>query len=214
MSVGAHSALAEAEVEYHDKKSLSIDVRFTPQDPAALARLFDTAPSCPVSVVIWTTTPWTLPGNQAVAVNPELRYALVQCELGAGAECIVIAEAMVESVMQRYGVEAHQVLGTCSGANLEHTVLKHPFYSRDSLMVMGDYVTTEAGTGCVHTAPDHGVDDFNTGKNTRWNYSTRSTAMAFTKPISTCLLVSTYTRSTNICCRCLRRMVRWYTRHY
>lgn len=163
-SVGAHSALAEAEVEYHDKKSLSIDVRFTPQDPAALARLFDTAPSCPVSVVIWTTTPWTLPGNQAVAVNPELRYALVQCELGAGAECIVIAEAMVESVMQRYGVEAHQVLGTCSGANLEHTVLKHPFYSRDSLMVMGDYVTTEAGTGCVHTAPDHGVDDFNTGK--------------------------------------------------
>lgn len=163
-SVGAHSALAEAEVEYHDKKSLSIDVRFAAQEPVAFAQLFGVTSSLPVSVVIWTTTPWTLPGNQAVAVNPELSYALVQCDVGGGDECIVIASDMLESVMQRYGVEEYRVLGCCAGQSLEHALLQHPFYPRSALMVLGDYVTTEMGTGCVHTAPDHGVDDFNTGK--------------------------------------------------
>ena len=165
-SVGAHSALAEAEVEYHDKKSLAVDVRFAPSDPAALLDRFGTDADIglPISVVIWTTTLWTLPGNLAVAVNPALDYALVQCDLGTGAECIVIAADLVEAVMQRYGITNHQVLATCRGTTLEHLQLRHPFYPRTSLLVLGDYVTTEAGTGCVHTAPDHGVDDFDTGK--------------------------------------------------
>ncbi|MEM7206590.1 MAG: isoleucine--tRNA ligase [Pseudomonadota bacterium] len=163
-SVGAHSALAEAEIEYHDKKSLAIDARFAPLQPAEFLQRFGVADALPVSVVIWTTTPWTLPGNQAVAVHPELEYALVQCDVGAGDECMVLAKDMVDGIMKRYGVDSHKILGTCTGAALERIELRHSFYDRVSLMVLGDYVTTEAGTGCVHTAPDHGVDDFNTGK--------------------------------------------------
>ncbi|MEM7291826.1 MAG: class I tRNA ligase family protein, partial [Pseudomonadota bacterium] len=163
-SVGAHSALAEAEVEYHDKKSTTVDVRFAPLKPAEFLQCFGVEHADPVAVVIWTTTPWTLPGNLAVAVHPELSYALVRCDIGAGSEQLVVAEEMVDAVMQRYGVGSHQVIGTCLGEKLDRQVLQHPFYDRSSLMVLGDYVTTEAGTGCVHTAPDHGVDDFNTGK--------------------------------------------------
>jgi len=160
-SWGAHSAMAEAEVEYEDKVSTAIDVRFWPKDKNALLDKFNASDDgTEVSVVIWTTTPWTIPGNLAVCVHPELTYALVACN----GERLVMADDMVEGVMQRYGFESFERVGTTVGANLENLVLQHPLYKRDSLMVVGDYVTTESGTGCVHTAPDHGVDDFYTGK--------------------------------------------------
>jgi len=168
-SVGAHSAMAEAEVEYHDKTSTAIDVRFRPRDEAALLAPFAVSTGGSggedrTSVAIWTTTPWTLPGNLAVAVHPELEYALVAADLGAGRERVVIAAEMVEGVMQRWGVASFEVLATAQGADFDRIALAHPFYERDSLMVLADYVTTESGTGCVHTAPDHGVDDFATGR--------------------------------------------------
>ena len=163
-SWGAHSAMAEAEIEYEEKTSTAIDVRFRPRDRNAFLSLFGTESELDVSVVIWTTTPWTIPGNLAVAVNPELSYALVEATLNNGLELLVIAADMVDAVMTRYGVETHRVIATAMGESLERQVLKHPLYDRDSLMVLGDYVTIESGTGCVHTAPDHGVDDFYTGK--------------------------------------------------
>lgn len=163
-SWGAHSAVAEAEVDYEDKTSTAIDVRFAPRDQDAFKKLFASDSSLAASVVIWTTTPWTIPGNLAVAVHPELVYALVQADIGQGPELVVLAEELVSSAMQRYEVESFEIVGTVDGAALEKTVLKHPIYERDSLMVLGDYVTTETGTGCVHTAPDHGVDDFYTGQ--------------------------------------------------
>ncbi|MDH3712638.1 MAG: isoleucine--tRNA ligase [Gammaproteobacteria bacterium] len=165
-SVGARSALAEAEVEYEDKTSQSVDVRFVPCDLPAFLKKFENREDLdtPVAVVIWTTTPWTLPGNLAVAFNPELDYALVACNVGAGDERLVMASEMVEAVMQRYGVGDYRVVGTCLGAALEGQQLQHPFYDRVSLATLGDHVTTEAGTGAVHTAPDHGVDDFLLGQ--------------------------------------------------
>jgi len=160
-SWGAHSAMAEAEVEYEDKTSTTIDVRFSPKDKTALLEKFGaTDDGSDTSVVIWTTTPWTIPGNQAVCVHPDLDYALV----AVNNERLVLADSMVEQIMQRYGLDAFERIGTAKGAALENLVLQHPLYQRDSLMVVGDYVTTETGTGCVHTAPDHGVDDFYTGK--------------------------------------------------
>ena len=161
-SWGAHTALAEAEVEYQDKTSLSIDVRFKPADEATFLDKFelDGDSAGPVSVVIWTTTPWTIPGNQAVNVHPELVYALVEADLGAGQERVMLAEEMVDAVMQRYDVSEYRVVGRAVGETLERQVLRHPFYDRDSLLILGDYVTTDSGTGCVHSAPDHGVDDF------------------------------------------------------
>ncbi len=161
-SWGAHTAMAEAEVEYQDKKSLSIDVRFKPADEADFLAQFalEGESAGPVSVVIWTTTPWTIPGNQAVNVHPELMYALVEADLGAGQERVLLAEEMVDAVMKRYGAENYRIVGHALGEKLNRQVLRHPFYNRDSLLITGEYVTTESGTGCVHSAPDHGVDDF------------------------------------------------------
>ena len=160
-SWGAHSAMAEAEVEYEDKTSMAIDVRFSAKDKDALLEKFGvTDDGSETSVAIWTTTPWTIPGNLGVCVHPDLDYALV----ATNNERLVVADDMVEGVMQRFGFENFERLGTAKGAALENLVLKHPLYNRDSLLVVGDYVTTETGTGCVHTAPDHGVDDFYTGK--------------------------------------------------
>ncbi len=160
-SVVGGSALAEAEVEYHDKTSFSIDVNFAFSDPVALAKAVpDLAGDGPVSLVIWTTTPWTLPANQAVSVHPELDYAVVQ----AGAQRLLMAEALVDSVMQRAGIADYSIVGRCPGAALEHLLLQHPFYARQVPVLCGEHVTTEAGTGCVHTAPDHGMDDFLVGQ--------------------------------------------------
>ncbi len=156
-SWGAHSAMAEAEIEYEDKTSTAIDVRFSPRDKAALLAAFGGEDDgSEVSVVIWTTTPWTIPGNLAVTLHPELQYALV----AVNDERLIVAEAMVDDVMARYGFDNYSVVASTSGQSLEGQKLKHPLYDRDSLLILGDYVTTEAGTGAVHTAPDHGVDDF------------------------------------------------------
>ena len=160
-SVVGASALAEAEVEYQDKTSFSIDVAFPVVDETAFTRAMDNAGGeGAVAVVIWTTTPWTLPSNQAVSLNAELDYVLVQCDLDGTPRRFVLAEALLESVLTRWGVEEHQVLGKVKGEVLENLMLQHPFYDRQVPVILGDHVTTEAGTGCVHTAPDHGVDDF------------------------------------------------------
>ena len=161
-SVASGSALAEAEVEYRDKTSYTIDVRFTPIDQVAFKQHFAGAKAeLTAHLVIWTTTPWTLPANQAVSLHPELHYALVEVE---SREYLVMAEALVESAMQRYGIEDYRIVASCAGAALENSALQHPFYARSVPVVLGEHVTTEAGTGAVHTAPDHGIDDFIVGQ--------------------------------------------------
>ena len=157
-SVVGGSALAEAEVEYHDKTSFSIDVRYPVVDTDDLAQRCEKglAGAGSVSVLIWTTTPWTLPSSQAVSVNPTLAYSVVQ----VGEERLVMAVDLVEQVMQRGGIEDYQVVDSIEGAKLDKLLLQHPFYARQVPVLLGDHVTTDAGTGCVHTAPDHGVDDF------------------------------------------------------
>lgn len=161
-SVVGASALAEAEVEYHDKTSFSIDVRYGVVDLADLEQRFDgLGGQGNVSVVIWTTTPWTLPSSLAVSVNAALSYVVVQ----AGDERLLVAEDLLEQVMQRGGLASeeskdYEVVGSVAGAKLEKLMLQHPFYQRQVPVLLGEHVTTEAGTGCVHTAPDHGVDDF------------------------------------------------------
>ena len=164
-SVVGGSALAEAEVEYQDKTSFSIDVAFAVTDEAAFtSAVGEVGGEGEVSVVIWTTTPWTLPANQAVSVHPELDYVVVQADFGRGAQRIVCAEALHESLLQRAGVEQFEIVGRCQGQALEHLQLQHPFYYRQVPVILGDHVTTEAGTGAVHTAPDHGADDFVVGQ--------------------------------------------------
>ena len=212
-SWGAHTAMAEAEIEYHDKVSTAIDVRFAAKDEGAVLKAFDALghgfaeaeggwgigvigpDEGGISAVIWTTTPWTIPGNLAITVNPELSYALVAVagegaagattEIAANAadggrgpgdapgaeegtepggrrpaERLIMAADMVDEVMDRYGFDKYKVLATANGADLEGLVFRHPLYDRDSLLIFGEHVTTDAGTGVVHTAPDHGVEDF------------------------------------------------------
>ncbi|MDB4511829.1 isoleucine--tRNA ligase [Arenicella sp.] len=157
------SALAEAEVEYQDKVSPAIDVKFDIIDVAGFAQLIkvNAALLDKPSVAIWTTTPWTLPANEAVSLHPQLQYVLVQ----AGDHQLVLAEALFEQALSRYGLlDGHEVLARFSGAVLEKIALQHPFYDRSSLLILGEHVTTEAGTGAVHTAPAHGADDFAVGK--------------------------------------------------
>ncbi|MDE0982485.1 MAG: isoleucine--tRNA ligase [Gammaproteobacteria bacterium] len=167
-SVVGASALAEAEVEYQDKDSFAIDVRFAPQDRDSFLAAFSAA-SSPIgadeiiSVVIWTTTPWTLPSSQAVCLHAELDYALVRCELDEGAELLVVAKDMLGRIMSRYECESFEVVAQATGAQLENQILEHPFVEREVPLILGEHVTIEAGTGAVHTAPDHGVDDFNVG---------------------------------------------------
>jgi len=166
-SVVGASALAEAEVEYQDKTSFAIDVRFPAVDPQQFVSLVGGAAEAaqlPVSVVIWTTTPWTLPANQAVCLNAALEYALVQVDLGGGPELMLLASDLVEQVLARYGVTEHRVIGSAPGARFERLLLQHPFAGRQVPVILGEHVTTEAGTGAVHTAPDHGLDDFYAGQ--------------------------------------------------
>ncbi len=157
------SALAEAEVEYEDKHSPAIDVRFQVIDETGFMGLCHHAPEHegigPLSVVIWTTTPWTLPANQGVALNPDLEYVVVQC----ATERLVVAEALLKDAMLRYGIDSYHVVGYCKGSAWEHQLLQHPFYDRKVPVILGDHVTTEAGTGAVHTAPGHGQDDYIVG---------------------------------------------------
>ncbi|MGH1430216.1 MAG: isoleucine--tRNA ligase [Neptuniibacter sp.] len=164
-SVVGGSALAEAEVEYQDKTSTAIDVRFTPVDQAGFLSKFEgLSGEGEASVIIWTTTPWTLPSNQAVSLGGDLDYVLVELDLGKGAERILLAEALVEDAMKRYGIEKYSIVGRCKGEALEKFELQHPFYERTVPVILGDHVTLDAGTGAVHTAPDHGVEDFEVGR--------------------------------------------------
>ncbi|MCK5898050.1 MAG: isoleucine--tRNA ligase, partial [Methylococcales bacterium] len=162
------SALAEAEVEYEDKHSPAIDVRFKALNQTKFLECFgfytDNKGRGTISIPIWTTTPWTLPANQAVAVNPELDYVIVQVEKEGIKERLVIAEALLKAVMKRYHIEDYQVLAVCKGEALENQCLQHPFYDRKVPIILGDHVTTEAGTGAVHTAPGHGQDDYIVGQ--------------------------------------------------
>jgi isoleucyl-tRNA synthetase len=183
------SALAEAEIEYADKVSPAVDVAYDAVDPKALAARFgvDIDANTIVAVPIWTTTPWTLPASLAVSLGPSLDYVLVEGPQREGKRVLlVVAEALAETAMARYGVESVNVLGRARGSDLESnppsgqpgagrddaegdrissqttgsTLLRHPFYDREVPLLVGDHVTAEDGTGAVHTAPGHGVEDF------------------------------------------------------
>ena len=158
------SALAEAEVEYADVTSDSIYVRFRAKDEQKILELFK-AKDCgegPVSCVIWTTTPWTLPANKAICLNEQFKYALVLVETSQGKECFIMAEDLIETVMQECGITEYQKIGeSVSGKALEYSNFIHPFLDQESMVVLGSHVTLDAGTGCVHTAGGHGLDDYN-----------------------------------------------------
>ena len=143
-----HTALAEAEVEYQDDTSKAIYVKFAFKD---LPNEY---------VIIWTTTPWTLPANRAVALNPEIEYSRVK----VGDEIWVMASALVETVMKKGKIEEWTVIGTLKGSELELKTLLDPIYKEERPIVMADYVLTDTGTGAVHTAPGHGAEDYQTGK--------------------------------------------------
>ena len=158
--VDCGSALAEAEVEYENRVSPAIDVAFRVVDVQDLARRVGLAQmTTPVAAVIWTTTPWTLPANEAVSVNPEFDYVLARTEKGV----LILARTLADACLKRYGLEVEEILGTVSGAGLEHLRLAHPFQDRTVPIIVGDHVTLDAGTGLVHTAPAHGLDDYVVG---------------------------------------------------
>jgi isoleucyl-tRNA synthetase len=152
------TALAEAEVEYAEHGSPSIYVSFPVDDPR-VAELFPAAEGLSVSIVIWTTTPWTIPDNMAVAVHPEFSYALVRVQDKA----FLVAEELVERLGPVFGWNDALILAVLPGKALEGLQGRHPFYDRASPVVLADYVSLEAGTGCVHTAPGHGREDYETG---------------------------------------------------
>lgn len=158
------SALAEAEVEYADRNDVSIDVGFAFVDDqrAALARAFglDALPPHPGWAVIWTTTPWTIPANQALNLHPEFDYALVETERDGAPALLLLAAERAAPCLAQWGLPAGRVLATCKGAALELVRFAHPFYPRQSPVYLGEYVTLDAGTGIVHSAPAYGVEDF------------------------------------------------------
>ncbi len=159
------SALAEAEIEYRDKTSPAIDVLFTAVDPAALFNAFGAELSgMEVGIPIWTTTPWTLPANEAVALNADLEYVLVAGAVSGREMALVLARDLLEAVTARIGMENVRELGSAPGSAMEHLRLNHPFYDKEVPAILGDHVTTDAGTGAVHTAPGHGEEDFQVGR--------------------------------------------------
>ena len=157
------SALAEAEVEYHDKSSPAIDVAFPVVDPDAFRRATGTAAEAP-ALVIWTTTPWTLPANLAVAVHAELDYVVLTGERDGERLELVVAADLADDVAERAGLTDVRKSVPFSGDQLENLDLDHPFIERRVPVILGEHVTTEAGTGCVHTAPGHGQEDFEVGR--------------------------------------------------
>ncbi|KPU28294.1 isoleucine--tRNA ligase [Caloranaerobacter sp. TR13] len=153
------TALAEAEIEYKDKVSPSIYVKFELVDDKGLFKDYvDNLEN--VYFVIWTTTPWTLPANLAISVGPEFEYSLIK----VNNEVYVIAKELVEKVTKEIGIEEYEILADFSGKMLEYMKTKHPFIERESVVILGDHVTLDAGTGCVHTAPGHGQEDFLIGQ--------------------------------------------------
>ena len=153
------TALAEAEIEYGEEKSPAIFVKMPLVKDNGM--LPEAAQGKPAYIVIWTTTPWTMPANVAIALHPDFEYAWVECE----GEILFMAKEMLEAVGKVCKKDLSNIIGTCKGKDMEYAECRHPFETidRKSLVVLADYVTLEAGTGCVHTAPGHGVDDFETG---------------------------------------------------
>ena len=149
------TALAEAEIEYMEDAGNSIYVKFPMKDDKGkLKGIVNSLDN--LYVVIWTTTTWTLPGNLAISLNPEFVYVVME----AGGERYIIARDLIDNVVKAAGIKEYKILGEIMGSDLEYTVCRHPFLDRDSLVIVGDHVTLEAGTGCVHTAPGHGAEDF------------------------------------------------------
>ncbi len=151
------TALAEAEVKYEDHESASIYVKF--KMISEISKEFPSLKEKPVFVVIWTTTPWTIPANLAIALHPDFPYVAVD----VGGEVYVLAEGLLKEVMQKFGIQKYQILEKFQGKRLEGLKCRHPFLNRDSLIILASYVTLDAGTGCVHTAPGHGQEDYESG---------------------------------------------------
>ncbi len=154
-SIPCETALAEAEIEYKDHVSPSIWVKFRLEDPSELGLEED------ASIIIWTTTPWTIPANLAIAVHPRLNYVVVKTNKGV----FIVAEELIEQFVADCELEDVKTIATFVGESLENKKARHPFIDRESPVVLAEYVTTESGTGCVHTAPGHGAEDYQTGLN-------------------------------------------------
>ena len=152
-SPSSESALAEAEVEYHDVKSPTIFVKFAVKDGKGIL-------DNDVNFVIWTTTPWTIPANLAICLNANFVYALVKTEKGK----LIVLETMVDELMAKFEISDYKVINHYKGSELEYITCQHPLYDRESLIILGDHVTDDSGTGCVHTAPGFGADDFFVGQ--------------------------------------------------
>lgn len=152
-SPSSETALAEAEIEYHDKKSPSIYVAFKVQDGKGILAGDE-------EFVIWTTTPWTIPANLGICVNADLEYVTV----AVNDRKFIVAKELVESLSKELNWETYEILATYKGSDFEYMAAKHPLFDRESLLILGDHVTLDAGTGLVHTAPGHGEDDFNAGR--------------------------------------------------
>jgi isoleucyl-tRNA synthetase len=157
------SALAEAEVEYYDKVSPAIDVAFSVVDVADFAARSGIQATAP-ALVIWTTTPWTIPANRAVAVHPQLDYVLLSGELDGRHRELLVAEGLADDLVERWGMESVSRSAAVKGEKLETLSLQHPFLGAQVPVILGEHVTTDAGTGLVHTAPGHGADDFVVGQ--------------------------------------------------
>jgi isoleucyl-tRNA synthetase len=162
------SALAEAEVEYEEKSSPAIDVAFRVSDNRELARRLKMSAAelgpAAVDVVIWTTTPWTLPANQAVTLGAQLRYVLVEASKQGASHRLILAADLLEACLERYGLSGAVALAQFEGQPLEGLKLRHPFQDREVPVILGEHVTLDAGTGAVHTAPGHGQEDFIVGQ--------------------------------------------------
>ena len=158
--IDCSSALAEAEVDYEDKMSPSIDIAFRAIEPQRFLDVMQVSlPIKAVTLPVWTTTPWTLPANEAVCLHAESDYALVD----VGDYYFLMGASLVDMAMARYGIANFTVKATCKGNVFEHLVLQHPFYERQVPLILGSHVTMDSGTGCVHTAPAHGPDDYVAG---------------------------------------------------
>lgn len=205
------SALAEAEVEYEEKTSPAIDVRFAVLEPEELDRRVglggEAVAAGRVAIPIWTTTPWTLPANQAVALHPELEYAVV----AFGDERLVLAAELVESAMARYEVDDYRVIGRCDGAVLEGLRLAHPFLEREVPVILGGHVTTDGGTGAVHTAPGMVRMTTWSASSTTCPPTTRWTATGSSSPTPRSSLASMSSRPTRRWWSCSRSAARCCT---
>ena len=161
--VDCGSALAEAEVEYKDKISPSIDFGF-PLDNKTIKSLFNEDIEYPIYAASWTTTPWTVPGNVALTVNAEFDYCLIQVKKDSDTFGLLVGKDLIEMTMERIEIKEFKVLGTCKGSELEGIEAKHPYLERPSKFLLAEHVTTEVGTGIVHTAPGHGLEDYAAAK--------------------------------------------------